>query len=469
MKVRLFEFLVPFYSEEQEPLRIRTFAPKGYPKGKGNPAPKPFGDIFSREYTVTRAVLRDDRELQERIKSENHLSGIYFVVNAGISEAKQLPPGVCARKSKESEKPEWTQYVEDSDIVRFNSFFVESDNKSIEDQLAQIERCPLWPSIWNITLKSVHSYWPRVSDITLEEWTDIQLRLIAYFGSDGSIKNPSRVMRLPNLNHVKYDRETETMSYKRIEITRFDADRRFTVEEMRAAFPAIEGKQKIDWQSAPAGSGEYKTWEELGNELRRRMAAHRTAHRQGDKVVLQGVCHNGKGNSALFFNITTGKYHCDAGCKKEDILRAFSLPERPTGKLELKLKGSLTPYAALALRINPESWGGNSDIDDFFARCPTIAGNSLIEKRVGPPAAIVGDSAVECSMGVCADCDMSGELYGEWCFECSELRKFLNDGPNALTCNCTGANRWRFRGGGFRWYCGNCERDRAPLDAVWSL
>jgi hypothetical protein len=342
MRIRLFEFLAPFYPDEQEPLRVRTFAPKEYPRGRSNPAPRPFGDIFSREYTVTRAMLRDDGEPRERIKGENHLSGIYFIVNAGISEAKRLPFGVCARKSKEGEKPEWTQYVTDEDVTRFNAFFVESDDKGIDEQLAVLERCPLRPCILVITRKSVHAYWLCAPGVTLEEWADIQLRLIAYFGSDDSIKNPSRVMRLPNLNHVKYDVETQTMDYKLIEVTRFEPERRFSAGEMRAAFPAPEVKQAVDWQAPASDPCQYPDWAALGNELRRRIAAHPTAHVQGDKVVLQGVCHNGKGNSALFFNITTGRYHCDnPGCKKEDVLRAFGLPERPTGKLESNPGGRL--------------------------------------------------------------------------------------------------------------------------------
>jgi len=470
MRVRLFEFLAPFYPDEQEPLRVRTFAPKAYPKGKSHPAPKPFGDIFSSEYTVTRAALRNDRELHERFKSENQLSGMYFIVNAGISEARHLPLGVCARKSKEDEKPEWTQYVKDEDITRFNAFFMESDDKSIDEQLAIVERCSVPPSILVITRKSAHAYWLCASRITNEEWVDIQLRLIAYFGSDGSIKNPSRVMRLPNLNHVKYDAETQAMEYKLIEVTRFDTGQRFTVEQMRMAFPSVEVNRASGWQAPISDPGEYPDWATLGNELRRRMAAHPTAHVQGDKVVLKGICHNGKGNSALFFNITTGKYHCDKGCKKEAVLRAFRLPELPTGKPGLKHTQGVSPV----LRINPESWGGNSEIDDFFARCPTVASgvaidNCEIDASVGVGAGTVEDAPVDHLTGACADCGTNTELYGKWCFECSELRKFLNAGLNALTCDCTGANRWRFKKGGFKWYCGNCEHDRALIDAVWSF
>lgn len=472
MRVRLFEFLAPFYPDEQEPLRVRTFAPREYPKYRDKQSPKPFGDIFSTEYTVTRAALRDDRKLHERLKTENRLSGMYFIVNAGIGEEKQLAMGVCARKSRKGERPEWTQYVKDEDITRFNAFFVESDDKSIGEQLAMLECCPLRPCILITTRKSVHGYWICAPGVTREEWADVQLRLIAYFDSDESIKNPSRVMRLPNLDHLRYDPKSQTIERKLVEITRFEPERRFTAGEMRAAFPPVEIKQAANRQAPTSDAGEYPDWATLGNELRRRMAAHPTAHVQGDKVVLKGVCHDGKGDSALFFSIVTGKYHCDnPGCRKEDVLRAFGLPERPTGKPEWKPKGRLTPYAAL--RINPEKWGEDSETGDFFARCPAVVDNTLIERRAPLPPSVadewIVDAVIKRPIGACVDCGTNAELYGEWCFECSELRKFLNDGPNALTCGCTNPNRWRFRGGGFKWYCGNCERDRAPLDAVWSF
>ena len=46
MRVRLFEFLAPFYPDEQEPLRVRTFAAREYPKTR----------VVS---TTTRAVYHD--------------------------------------------------------------------------------------------------------------------------------------------------------------------------------------------------------------------------------------------------------------------------------------------------------------------------------------------------------------------------------------------------------------------------
>jgi hypothetical protein len=475
MRLRLCEFLAPFYPDEQEAIRFRIFAPRGYPRYHEKNLSKPFGDIFPREYTVARCALAGDRNLQEQIKNENRLCGVYFVVNSGTGESKRLVLGVYARRSKKDETPEWTQYVEDQDIGRFNAFFIEGDSKSIDEQMMELERCPISPSIVVITRKSVHAYWLCAPSITIIEWIEIQARLIAYFGSDASIKNPPRVMRLPGLDHLSYDATNQTMARKRVEVARFNPEQRFTAEEMHAVFPSVEA-ESAKWQPPAGGSGDYRTWEEFGNELRRRMAAHPTAHRQGEKTVLRGVCHDGKGDSALFFNTITGKYHCAKGCRKEDIFRAFGLPERPTGAAGSKFKGRIVHQHARSIQITNKPWTDNPAVVDFANRLRVAQGveadastitedNTLIDDAV-----IINDGGpVNLPLGICSDCGVKSLMVGEWCFECSELRKFLNDGPNALACGCVGANRWRYRDGGSIWYCGNCERDRAPVDAVWSF
>ena len=61
MKIKLDEFLSPFYPNEHECLRVRTFAPKVYPKYRDTHSLKPHGDIFAREYTITRASLAEPK------------------------------------------------------------------------------------------------------------------------------------------------------------------------------------------------------------------------------------------------------------------------------------------------------------------------------------------------------------------------------------------------------------------------
>ncbi len=69
----------------------------------------------------------------------------------------------------------------------------------------------------------------------------MQKRLIAYFDADKSIKNPSRVMRLPFYMHLTYnERATGKFDYKPVELVQFNPERRFSINELRDEFPAAE-------------------------------------------------------------------------------------------------------------------------------------------------------------------------------------------------------------------------------------
>lgn len=203
------DVLGAFYPDPNEDIRLRAFKPKGAPKGA----------IFSPEKIgVTRMRLARDMSLQSLLKKLNETRGLYFVVNAGGDK--------------------------DENITRANAFFAEIDDLPIDEQLRIILNCPLPPSILIITRKSVHAYWLRAGDCTIEQWREIQGRLIGYFGSDPTIKNPSRVMRLPYFDHIHYVPETGELERKRVEMHLFEPSRRYTVEQMFDAFPAVEKDQQ---------------------------------------------------------------------------------------------------------------------------------------------------------------------------------------------------------------------------------
>lgn len=207
--VTLSDFLAAFYPGANDPIRLRAFKPKGVPDG-------PL--FFTKKIGITRAQLSEHDGLQSELKAINETRGLYFVVNSG---------GDC-----------------DADITRVTSFFAEIDDLPVEQQLEMFLTAPLLPSILNLTRKSVHSYWLPLGDCTIEQWVEIQTRLISHFGSDKTIKNPSRVMRLPYFDHIHYVKETGELERKRVELYSFDANRRYTVEQMLEAFPAIEKEQQ---------------------------------------------------------------------------------------------------------------------------------------------------------------------------------------------------------------------------------
>jgi hypothetical protein len=198
----------------------------------------------------------------------------------------------------------------------------------MEEQHAALDTAPLATSIRVETKKSVHAYWLIEGECTEAEWRDVQERLIAYFGGDEKIKNPSRTMRLPFFNHVAYNEE-DSYSYKPVEVVTFEPSRRYTVAEMLAAFPAPRKSQPLIFAGSSTSSFS-PDWVELNAELKRRISQTGRMNRRGI-IETKGVCHSGRSNSAVMFNPATGAVKCLNGCAHAEVLRAFGLPEKPVG------------------------------------------------------------------------------------------------------------------------------------------
>ena len=290
------EFLAAFYPEPREPVRLRFFGPKEVPRdAKGIPLDSQFSALKD---GATRAAFDTSPGLLRKVQAHNKTRGVYFVVNAGGDKAE--------------------------DITRVNAFFAEIDDLPMPEQHAKADACPLPPSIRNETKKSVHLFWPAAGSPTLEEFDEIQRRLIHYFKSDKKIKDRSRVMRLPGFNHVTYT--DGLLSYKPVECVAFDPSRRYTAAEMLAAFsaPPEPPKPKFDFRPAKAS----ESFEEFKRELGARIAAHESARRNGSgKWDCRGVCHNGKGATGLFYDPADNFAWCNAQtpCDLATIARAFGL------------------------------------------------------------------------------------------------------------------------------------------------
>ncbi len=304
-------FLNAFFPDPDEPIQFRAFAPKGHD-----------AEVSPRRFPGTRNQLMTSPALQQKLIQANEERGLYFVVNSGGDS--------------------------DAEIDRYNAFFAENDHLSMSEQHVRLDNCPLVPSIRVETLKSVHAYWLIEGDCNEERWRDVQERLIEYFHSDNSIKNPSRVMRLPFFNHVSHDTEKGTYSFKPVSVVKFDKDLRYTVGQMREAFPAASdcaAGDDIDSTSTP----DLTTWDALNAEARRRIRRLKPTPKltgNGDWLHTRGICHNGNGKKALYVNLETGAYGCQNKCDAAVIRRALGLPEKPqSGKEEKPLASSWREFS----------------------------------------------------------------------------------------------------------------------------
>jgi hypothetical protein len=313
----LSDFLSAFFTDPSEEIRLRAFAPKCRE-----------AVVFPRSFAVTRNQLMTLHALQEQLIQANEESGLYFVVNSGGDS--------------------------DSEIGRYNAFFAENDDLPLDEQHARLDTCPLVPSIRVETLKSVHAYWLINGDCSENEWRNVQERLIDYFHSDEKIKNPSRVMRLPYFDHVSYDREKENYSFKPVALVKFEKDLRFTVDQMREAFPAASESAASD-HAANTSAPDLTTWDALNAEARRRIRRLKpTPKLTGDGVWLHatGICHGGVGNKALYINLETNAYGCLNECEGAAIRHSLGLPEKPqSGNGENQLVSSWREFSTREFEI----------------------------------------------------------------------------------------------------------------------
>lgn len=295
--MNLSDFLTAFNSDPNAKINLRAFKPHGALDSFEN---KP------ESISTTITQMQSDKNLQQRLKSLNLNRGIYFVVNSGGNK--------------------------DEEITKFNAWFVESDELTIEEQHARLDSAPLKPSIRVETRKSVHAYYLCENGCPAASWREIQARLIAYFKGDCKIKNPARVMRLPFFSHVSYVKDG-TVARQRVEIKQFDPTIRYTPEQMLAAFPASVASQAAKPGHEPKP---LTTWDGVNEELRRRILSHSTCTISNGWAHMKGLCHNGSGNTGIALNLATNAYMCmkgissqgkqgTGGCSTEQILNALGL------------------------------------------------------------------------------------------------------------------------------------------------
>lgn len=202
MKITYEQFLSPFF-ESGETVHLRVFDDKKGSTFKGLKLEREFGKISA---------------LEESLRKHNAQGrGIFFVVNYGGDK--------------------------DDDITRVNAVFVENDNLSIEDQIDQLTKFPLPPSLMVKTAKSVHAYW-LTTDVSVPEFRAYQRRLITQFDGDTSCVNESRVLRLPGFNHCKG-------SPVMVECIKFSPELRYTKMQLDAVLPKISSEESSVTASIP--------------------------------------------------------------------------------------------------------------------------------------------------------------------------------------------------------------------------
>tara|TARA_A100000164_G_C21858013_1_gene748589 strand:+ start:374 stop:1390 length:1017 start_codon:yes stop_codon:yes gene_type:complete len=130
----------------------------------------------------------------------------------------------------------------DIEITQCRAFFVEWDDIPKEEQLYIYKELNLPEPTFQVeTGKSIHNYWVLKKPVSQLIWKPIQKRLVDYTKSDPSIKNPSRVMRLPGFYYVNKQGEL-TERIRLINVTQ----KEYSVKDIEDCLPEPEKPKPVE-------------------------------------------------------------------------------------------------------------------------------------------------------------------------------------------------------------------------------
>lgn len=141
-------------------------------------------------------------EIHGRLRDANEAgSGIYVTVNETDGNGRKI-----------------------ENIVGLRAYWADMDGVEVD-----LESLPLQPSMVVQSKNGKHFYWLSYGDVTFEDHRKMQARIAAALGSDPSVIDPSRVLRVPGFYH----RKGEPFM---VSLLQTNPERRYWFKDMRGAF-----------------------------------------------------------------------------------------------------------------------------------------------------------------------------------------------------------------------------------------
>ena len=130
----------------------------------------------------------------------------------------------------------------DSEITQCRAVFCEWDDRPKEWQVDAWKDLGLpEPTIQVDTGgKSIHNYWVFAEPVSVDDWKSLQTRLLDHADADRSLKNPSRVMRLPGTFHIDGDGNPGGLTS-----IIHTSDSYYTVRDIEKALPSRKIHEKM--------------------------------------------------------------------------------------------------------------------------------------------------------------------------------------------------------------------------------
>jgi hypothetical protein len=146
----------------------------------------------------------------------------------------------------------------DQSISSCRALFCEWDNREKDWQLTAWQELGLPEPTLQVDSggRSIHSYWVFEEPIEPSCWRDLQARLLAHTGSDLTLKNPSRVMRLPGCYYLKAPQDVQPPVMTEIVS---EAGVRYTAEQLEQVLPPLVEGKAVASEVAASAAGDTAT------------------------------------------------------------------------------------------------------------------------------------------------------------------------------------------------------------------
>jgi predicted P-loop ATPase len=130
----------------------------------------------------------------------------------------------------------------DSEITQCRAVFCEWDDRPKEWQVDAWKDLGLPEPTLQVDTggKSIHNYWVFTEPVSVDDWKSLQTRLLDHADADRSLKNPSRVMRLPGTFHIDGDGNPGGLTS-----IIHTSDSYYTVRDIEKALPSRKIHEKM--------------------------------------------------------------------------------------------------------------------------------------------------------------------------------------------------------------------------------
>jgi len=146
-------------------------------------------------------------------------------------------------------------------LIKINTWLVDLDDGTKQEQLSLLNKCPLEPSMIIETKNGHHAYW-FAKDATPENYREITSRLVHILNGDKRARDYARILRVPDFYHCKDVKDKFLV--KQISINK---KLRYSEREMLAFIPKVPEEKITKRQKEFGNNGFWQRVNELDCEI----------------------------------------------------------------------------------------------------------------------------------------------------------------------------------------------------------